>query len=92
MTESQYEIVDKQASSCKEWDPLMLEAAKLYELACKREQQYRQQSITDSLTEISNRRHALEEGTRAFLRAQRHHLLLSILMVDIDHFKRINDT
>lgn len=50
------------------------------------------ENITDPLTGIYNRRNLdrrLEEETN---RALRYKLPLSILMIDIDHFKRINDT
>jgi len=50
------------------------------------------ESKTDPLTGLFNRRHftelcQLEEG-----RARRHGFPFSVLMLDIDHFKRINDT
>jgi len=46
----------------------------------------------DALTGLKNRR-TIDETLRASLSAaQRHGLRLSILMIDIDHFKRINDT
>jgi len=50
------------------------------------------ENITDPLIGIYNRRYLdrrLEEETN---RALRYKLPLSILMIDIDHFKRINDT
>lgn len=51
-----------------------------------------QENITDPLTGIFNRRYLerrLEEETS---RALRYKMPLSILMLDVDHFKRINDT
>lgn len=48
-------------------------------------------AITDSLTGISNRRHFAEETTQEAVRAQRYGQPLSLLMMDIDHFKAIND-
>ena len=47
---------------------------------------------TDGLTKILNHnavRYRLEEE---FLRAKRYHLNLSCMMIDMDHFKKINDT
>jgi diguanylate cyclase (GGDEF)-like protein len=49
-------------------------------------------AITDSLTGLYNRRHLFELGQREFLRAQRLNRPLSIIMIDIDHFKIVNDT
>ncbi|MEJ2479147.1 MAG: diguanylate cyclase [Acidihalobacter sp.] len=48
-------------------------------------------STTDSLTGLSNRR-ALDDALgREFARAQRNGSALSLITLDIDHFKRIND-
>jgi diguanylate cyclase (GGDEF)-like protein len=54
-------------------------------------QNIQQLAITDSLTGLFNRRHLFELGNREFLRARRFSRPLSALMLDIDHFKRIND-
>ncbi len=45
----------------------------------------------DSLTELANRRYFFEQATAEVLRAQRYKHPLSIQMLDIDHFKTIND-
>ncbi len=52
----------------------------------------REMSETDVLTGLSNRRHFLDVANEAIAAAQRGDRALSLLMVDIDHFKRINDT
>lgn len=49
-------------------------------------------AITDPLTEIYNRRHFETIFKREFTRVTRYKTPLSCLMIDIDHFKRINDT
>jgi len=49
-------------------------------------------ATTDSLTGISNRRHLLTLAEREFQRARRYRHPFSLLMLDIDHFKSINDT
>jgi two-component system, cell cycle response regulator len=47
---------------------------------------------TDALTGICNRRH-LEERLHGMLAAaRRHHQPAAVLMIDVDHFKRVNDT
>jgi len=48
-------------------------------------------SRTDPLTDLHNRRHVEEYLAAAVSAARRHHLPLSVLFVDIDSFKRIND-
>ncbi len=49
-------------------------------------------SITDELTGIYNRRHFFTLFKNELMRAKRYHENLSILMIDIDHFKHYNDT
>lgn len=51
-----------------------------------------QMSRTDGLTGLFNRRFFDEAFEEEFKRAVRHGLPLSVIMGDIDHFKRINDT
>jgi diguanylate cyclase (GGDEF)-like protein len=46
----------------------------------------------DTLTNIGNRRALDQELSRAFALAQRYQQSLSIIIFDIDRFKRINDT
>ncbi|MEW6777671.1 MAG: diguanylate cyclase [Bdellovibrionota bacterium] len=48
-------------------------------------------SNTDGLTKITNRRHFMEVFELEFLRAERYRASLSYVMIDIDHFKKIND-
>lgn len=49
-------------------------------------------SVTDGLTGFYNRRHFESNVEREFLRVKRYPANLSLAMVDIDHFKKINDT
>ncbi len=51
----------------------------------------RQLATTDTLTGIANRRHLLDVAVREFSRARRYEHPLSVLIVDIDRFKSIND-
>lgn len=48
-------------------------------------------SLTDGLTRIANRRRFDEKLEDEWKRAQRHGHPVSLLMLDIDHFKRVND-
>lgn len=49
------------------------------------------QAKTDVLTGISNRRHFFEMAERELMRARRSEKPMAMLMIDIDHFKKIND-
>ena len=48
-------------------------------------------SVTDGLTGLMNDRHFREQAHREHSRARRHNDPYAILMMDIDHFKKIND-
>ena len=48
-------------------------------------------SRTDSLTESYNRRHFFEAASHEFSVAKRYGQALSLIMFDIDHFKKFND-
>ncbi len=49
-------------------------------------------SIYEPLTEVYNRRYFLQRLGEEFERAKKGKLNLSFLMIDLDHFKKINDT
>lgn len=49
-------------------------------------------AATDDLTSLSNRRHFEECMTAALSAAKRHNHPLSLIMIDLDHFKAVNDT
>ena len=49
-------------------------------------------SVTDELTGMYNRRYFFERLEEYLRAARRHRLPLSLMMIDIDLFKRINDT
>lgn len=46
----------------------------------------------DGLTGIANRRHFLEKSRKELERAQRYNTPASFILIDLDHFKTINDT
>jgi diguanylate cyclase (GGDEF)-like protein len=49
-------------------------------------------SITDSLTRLYNRKHLMETLDREVTRSERYSHPFSLLIIDIDHFKKYNDT
>ena len=54
--------------------------------------QLREQAIRDSLTGLFNRRYLEENMAQTIARADREKYPISLVMIDIDHFKVINDT
>ncbi|HSC79212.1 MAG TPA: diguanylate cyclase, partial [Chitinolyticbacter sp.] len=56
------------------------------------ELELKRRATTDGLSGLANRAHFMEVANQELLRAQRFNRPLALLMVDIDHFKRINDT
>ena len=53
--------------------------------------QWQQAASTDYLTGLANRRTVAQAGTQAFALARREGGRLSLAVLDVDHFKRIND-
>jgi len=64
---------------------LCLERIKLYD-------RLQELSIRDSLTRIYNRRYFMQRFFEEFSRAKKFNLNLAFLMIDIDYFKKTNDT
>jgi diguanylate cyclase (GGDEF)-like protein len=56
------------------------------------EEALQQQATTDEITGVTNRRHFLALASQELKRAIRHQRPLSIALIDLDHFKQINDT
>lgn len=54
--------------------------------------QAQQQAVIDSLTGLYNRRFLLEFMQQQLIQSKRYQQDLSILMLDLDHFKNVNDT
>lgn len=52
----------------------------------------KEQALKDSLTGLWNRRAIISMLDREVCRAQRDHLSITLVMIDLDHFKTINDT
>jgi diguanylate cyclase (GGDEF)-like protein len=54
-------------------------------------QRAQEAALTDVLTDLYNRRYAMERLAQEWADSERGHRPLSVLMLDIDHFKPIND-
>jgi len=50
------------------------------------------QSVRDPLTQLYNRRYLIDSLERELARAKRNHTHFAVIVLDIDHFKRFNDT
>jgi len=66
----------------------------LYEIDHRKSLEFRLRLMAqkDDLTGLDNRRHFMENATRALLSARSRGQPFSICMLDVDYFKRINDT
>jgi len=77
----------------KPWDPDLLAVTVTNCATWKtREQRFAGESRTDALTGLGNRRYGLERLNEEIALCNRHRRLLSVAILDIDHFKRVNDT
>lgn len=85
-----YLVDDEKVIQCNIRD--ITSRKKIEEALVKSEALLREQSVRDHLTGLFNRRYMEETLERELLRAARKHLSLGIIMLDIDDFKRINDT
>ena len=70
---------------------LMVMGALLVRWLFERNRHMRYLAFTDELTGIQNRRRVLSLGARLMAQAQQQRHPFSVLIFDIDHFKRIND-
>lgn len=68
-----------------------LERVRLQQELIEKNRLLEELSTTDALTGISNRRYLDETLELEFMRARRHGTPLSVVMGDVDHFKRVND-
>ena len=49
-------------------------------------------ALTDELTQLPNRRALAQRFLQEMQRARRHHKAIAFMMIDLDHFKQVNDT
>ncbi len=57
----------------------------------KLKEEFKKLATVDPLTELYNRRYFTEQANKEYLRAERYKLSLTVISIDIDHFKKIND-
>lgn len=51
-----------------------------------------EQARTDPLTKLMNRRVIFEHGSKAYSQALRYNSNFSVILIDLDHFKKVNDS
>ena len=56
------------------------------------ERELQELATTDSLTGVSNRRHFMERAHDELIKAHRYNRTFALFMLDVDHFKQINDS
>lgn len=87
--QTQEELLQAQIEQTEQLDHLVRERTDELEEANRK---LTEMSMTDVLTGIRNRRFLDEALASEFQRAKRQESSLALLMLDIDHFKQINDT
>lgn len=76
----------------KPYSSAIVEARIATHIKLKRQSdELRRLAMEDQLTGLYNRHFLIDVAAKRISQAQRHKLALSILMIDIDHFKAVND-
>lgn len=71
---------------------LAIDNARGYEKLKDSENRLRELATTDSLTRVANRAHFMEKAEQEVRRAGRYDTAFTLIIMDVDHFKQINDT
>ena len=70
----------------------LISSKQLFDQVQQQRRELRERSIRDALTGLYNRHYLSEVSSQLFAHADRQQRPLSVMMVDLDHFKKINDT
>ena len=70
----------------------MLRASNAFNALKRQEDRLRSLAYFDPLTSLPNRRSFNEQLNRILKRSQRHESFAALLFIDLDNFKRINDS
>lgn len=81
-------FVEKNIAAVQKFDDIKKEMEEMRENLATLEDEIRR----DELTGIANRKSCDEELDKLYYKAKREKRIFSILVIDIDHFKKVNDT
>jgi len=70
----------------------LITSKQLFDQVQQQRRELRERSIRDVLTGLYNRHYLAEVSSQLFAQADRQQRPLAVMMVDLDHFKKINDT
>lgn len=70
----------------------LIETKKVYEKVKNQEEQLAKIAMTDQLTGLYNRYSLFDIGPKYLSDAKRHQFSLSLFVIDLDHFKNVNDS
>jgi len=65
---------------------------KMFDQVELQQQQMEAMAMTDQLTGLYNRHYLFDAAPKKISEAIRHHYNISLIVVDLDHFKKVNDT
>lgn len=69
-----------------------IEKVRLQREIAEKQKQLERLATLDSLTNLYNRRYFMERLNQELSRTRRYHTSFSVMMMDVDHFKKVNDT
>jgi diguanylate cyclase (GGDEF)-like protein len=85
------ELVLKEGMKIRVGQTTVLKFARYDEVEEKAQRQLLESALRDGMTHAFNRRYFLQRLAAEVRFAERHHQPLALLMIDIDHFKKLND-
>lgn len=70
----------------------LIENKKIFEQSRQQQDELTKLAMTDQLTGLYNRHSLFDIGPKYLSNARRHNFPISLLVIDLDHFKNVNDT
>ena len=70
----------------------LIENKKIFEQSRQQQEELTKLAMTDQLTGLYNRHNLFDIGPKYLSNARRHNFPISLLVIDLDHFKSVNDS